>query len=224
MNKENLSSRINTLLTTTMRGQGWCTPEKGNDLALAVLKTRAQVVVEIGVFYGSSLLPMAMACDAQQQGVVWAIDPWEKAAASEGYDKVNADWWSSVDHESVYQTFLAHLKAQGVEKYVKVVRAKSNDVEPPENISVLHIDGLHTDQAVLDAERFATNVALNGFCFCDDITWSSGGPARAVEKLLAMGFTKLFERGTGAMFQRTSMGARKAGWPKGKKRGTKNKK
>lgn len=204
-----------------MKGQGWCTPEKGNELALAVLKTKASVVVEIGVFFGSSLLPMAMACAEQKHGIVWAIDPWSKEAAIEGYDGANADWWGNkVDLESVYQTFLSHLKTQGVEQYVKVVRARSDDVEPPDEIDLLNVDGQHTDQASRDVERYASRVKMNGFCYMDDVDGWNGAPARAVEKLLKLGFVKIFNRDTGAMFQRISAPEtkKKPGWPKGKKR------
>lgn len=218
-----LHSRISALLNGPMKGQGWCTPEKGNDLALAVIKTKAQVVVEIGVFFGSSLLPMAMACAEQGHGVVWAIDPWSRDAAIEGYDGVNADWWGNkVDLESVYQTFLMHLKVQGVEKYVKVVRARSDDVEPPPEIDILNVDGQHTDQASRDVERYASRVKLNGFCYMDDIDGWYGAPARAVEKLIALGFVKLFNRDTGAMFQRISVPVKKK--KQGRPIGSRNKK
>jgi hypothetical protein len=217
----NLTQRIKALLEGPMRGQGWCTPEKGNELALAVLKTRASVVVEIGVFFGSSLLPMAMACAEQNHGTVWAIDPWSREAAIEGYDGANADWWGNkVDLEAVYQTFLMHLKTQNVERFVKVIRAKSDDVDPPQEIDLLNVDGQHTEQASRDVERFASRVRLNGFCYMDDIDGWNGAPGRAVVKLESMGFVKLFNRDTGAMFQRTEIpGAKKQrGWPKGKPR------
>lgn len=220
-----LQSRIADLLNGPMKHQGWCSPQAGNDLAMAVIKTKASVVCEIGTFYGASLIPMAMACAEQNHGICWAIDPWSREASVEGYDDVNAKWWGSVDHESVYQTFLMHLRVQGLERFVKVIREKSDNVEPPDEIDVLNIDGQHTDQAIRDVERFASKVRLNCFCHIDDVEWSSGGPRRAVEKLLTMGFVEVFKRDTGAMFQRTEKKAvfipakvkKKGGRPKGSK-------
>jgi predicted O-methyltransferase YrrM len=195
----NLQAKIAAIVPTIT---GWCTPEKAQDLALAIIKSRSSVTVEIGVWGGRSAIPMALAHTEQKHGIVWAIDPWSPQASTEGYDTVNANWWGSQNHEAVYQGFLLSLKAAGVEQYVKVIRQKSDDVEPPEKIDVLHIDGQHTDQAVKDVERFASRVVPSGFVFVDDIQWSGGGVGRAVERLLAMGFVKVFDRDTGAMFQR----------------------
>lgn len=216
----NLQGKINALLAGSMKGQGWCTPEKGWDLAMAVIKTKAEVSVEIGVLYGSSLLPLALAHAEQDHGVVYAIDPWTREAGTDGYDGKNLEWWGSLDYENIYRTFLYNLKANGVEKYVKVLRQKSDDVEVPDKIDCLHIDGQHTDQASRDVERFAPRVGSGKFCFVDDISGWNGAPARAVERLMTFGYTKLFERGTGAMFQRTPppvVRQKKRGRPPGKK-------
>lgn len=211
-----LPQQIATIVPTVT---GWCSIEKAQDLALAVIKLRSSITVEIGVWGGRSCIPMALAHKEQKHGVVWAIDPWSPEASTEGYDKVNADWWGAQNHEAVYQAFLAHLKINGLEDYVRVMRRKSDDVLPPEKIDVLHVDGQHTEQAVRDVERYAARVVRNGFVFVDDISWSLGGPQRAVDRLLTMGFVKIFDCDTGAMFQRIEITEkRKAGWPKGKPR------
>lgn len=212
----NLNQRIEALIPTM---GGWCTVQRAQDLALAVLKLKAKTVVEIGTFEGRGFLSMAMALKEQGFGIAWAVDPWTNAAAVEGYDKVNADWWGSIDLEAVYQRFLGHVEKQGVKDYVKVVRQKSDDVTPPEVIDVLVVDGQHTEQAVRDVEKFASRVRPMGLVYVDDIEWSSLGPKHAVEKLLTMGFVKLFDRDTGAMFERVpAKTTPKRGWPKGKKR------
>lgn len=203
----NLTHKIATVVPTIT---GWCSVEKAQDLALAVLKTKSSISVEIGVWGGRSLVPIALAHKEQKHGVVWAIDPWSPTASTEGYDKVNADWWGAQNHELVYQNFIATLAQHGVADFVRVIRRKSDDVIPPDKICLLHVDGQHTDQAVKDIERFAVKVVIGGYVFVDDIQWSGGGVGRAVEKLLSMGFVKVFDRDTGAMFQRV---------PKTKKRG-----
>ena len=206
-----LQSRITALVPVM---DGWCSIEKANDLALAVIKSHASVSVEIGVWGGRSLIPMALAHQEQNQGIVWAIDPWSSLASVEGYDAANSDWWGKQDHEMIYQRFLASARAHGVEKFIKIVRQKSDAIEPPPVIDVLHVDGQHTEQAVRDVERFASRVRVGGFCFVDDIGWSGGGPAAAVEKLLTMGFVKLFDRDTGAMFERQAAKVAKPAEPR----------
>jgi len=198
----NLNQRIEALIPTV---GGWCSVQKAQELALAVLKIKAQVVIELGVFEGRSLLGMAMAMKEQGSGIVWAVDPWAKEPATEGYDKVNADWWGSVDFEGVHQRFLGHLEKAGVKDFVRVIRRKSDDVIPPHEICMVHLDGQHTDQAIKDVERFAPNIRQGGYIWVDDINWSGGGVARAVEKLKTMGFVHRFDRDTGAMFERVPM-------------------
>lgn len=216
----NLHARIAALVPNM---DGWCSVEKANDLALAVIKLRASVTIELGVWGGRSLLPLAMAHQEQNHGIVYAVDPWSNAASVEFQNEANTNWWGKVDHEMIYQRFLAHLKNQGVEQFVKVVRAKSDDFDPPQVVDCLHVDANHSDQAVKDVERFASKVRVGGFCFLDDINWEGGGVKRAADKLLTMGFVKLFDRDTGAMFERlpqkTPIGKKRGRKPGKKKRG-----
>lgn len=219
-----LHSRISALVP---KMPGWCSPEKANDLALAVIKMRGLPSAEVGVFAGRSCIPMAMAHQDMNAGMVLAIDPWDKFAATEGYDDVNAKWWGGLDHEAIYQQFLAYIKAEGLTNYVSVHRKKSDDVQLPDELGVAHLDGQHTDQTIKDVEKYASRVVVGGFVFVDDINWSGGGVGRAVEKLLTMGFVRLFDRDTGAMFQRVpkkiSAGPAKVSKKRGRKKGSKNK-
>ena len=136
--------------------------------------------------------------------MVYAIDPWDKVAAAEGYEEVNANWWGSLDHESIYQQFLAYIQAGGLTKYVNVQRQRSDYAQVPDELGLAHLDGQHTDQTIKDVEKYASRVVVGGFVFLDDIHWSGGGVERAMERLLKMGFKQLFVRDTGAMFQRES--------------------
>lgn len=184
---------------------GWCDLPKAIYLASVVVATRPNVVVEIGVFGGRSLIPMAMACKANGHGKVIGIDPWTKEAAAEGYSGDNAKWWAELDMEKIYDTFLADVKRHGVEEFVTIVRKKSDDVESvPDVIDVFHCDGQHTDQAVRDVERFASRVRVGGFCITDDDNWvdGGGGPQQAVKRLMEIGFVPLYKCGTGTAFQR----------------------
>lgn len=183
---------------------GWCTYEKARVLASAIVATRPNVVVEIGVWAGRSLIPMAMALRYNTTGRALAIDPWNAQISSEGMTGENLKWWSSVDHEDIYNHFTFFVNHYGLSNIVEIKRCKSNDVEPPESIGLFHCDGNHSEQAVTDVNRFASKVVIGGFCFCDDIHWTGGGVSMAVEALTNLGFKELFKLDTGAMFQRVS--------------------
>lgn len=194
-----LSMQIATVLPTL---QGWCTLEKALALADAVLELKPDIVVELGVFGGSSLIPMALACKQLGRGTVVGVDPWSKSASVEGYDAANAEWWGKLDHDAIMQGFLDAIAKLELTQRVVVKRLKSDDFPPPTVIDLLHIDAQHTDQAVRDVERFVPHVRKSGLVCVDDIEWSGGGVRRAVDLLLTMGFVQLYPIGTGAMFKR----------------------
>lgn len=182
---------------------GWCSVEKGKVLAMLVLATKPAVCVEIGVWGGRSALPVALALRQNGSGKLIAIDSWSPQASVEGYDKANSDWWKEQDHEAIYQKFLNTISRHQVGGFVEVVRSKSDDYALQTECQYLHVDGQHTIQALNDVERYATKVSLHGIVVMDDIEWSGGGVAKAVERLKEIGFQELFKLGTGAVFQRT---------------------
>lgn len=193
---------------------GWCPLEKAMDLASTVVALRPKISIDIGVFGGKSLLPMALACEAVGNGVVIGIDPWDIAASTEGYTGENANWWGKLDHEGIYQGFMANVDRLGLKNRVAIERAKSDDAAVPKIIDLLHVDGQHTDQAVRDVKRFATKVRIGGVVCLDDLEWQNDGVKSvelAVAALLPLGFVELYRvsqpNGSWGMFQRISLPA-----------------
>lgn len=183
-------------------GHGWCTQEKARVLASIIVATRPEVVVEIGVWAGKSAIPMAMAVHYNHVGKVIAIDPWNAQISSEGMTGANLQWWSSVDHNDIYNHFTHAVNHFGVSQVMDIRRCKSDDVEPPMNIGLFHCDGNHSEQAIRDVERFAPKVKTGGFCFCDDVQWDGGGVGKATQLLKDVGFIELYKLDTGALYQR----------------------
>lgn len=181
---------------------GWCSVEKAHTLASVILATHPMTVVEIGIWAGRSLIPMGMAVHHVKVGKVIGIDAWSKEAATVGLEGANLQWWQTVPYEDIYRQFINSLHRFGVSQVVEIHRSKSDDVQPPDNIGVLHVDGGHTIQAIRDVQRYACNVRRGGFCFMDDVGWTGGGVASAVNELERLGFQKLFDLDTGGLFQR----------------------
>lgn len=198
-----LFQKISEVVPT--RGQ-WCEGDKANRLAAIVLALKPSVTVEIGVYLGGSFLPMALAHKHLGHGVVVGIDPWSNAAAEEGYEGDNRKWWGNVvDLEAIYQDFIKCVHLLGVDNVTDIRRAKSDDVEPPPIIDVLHVDGQHTEQAVRDVRRFGSKVRIGGVVVMDDTDWANGEdrPVRRAEQwLIDNGFSMLYTLGTGAVYER----------------------
>lgn len=184
-------------------GYGWCDKSKTEALVSMVVAYRPSLVVEVGVFGGGSFIPMAMAAKWLGSGMVVGIDPWDKDIAVQAQTtNKDREWWAAIDLEAVYNNFSQRVHELGLDNVTKIFRNRSNNVEPPGTISILHIDGSHNDQAVTDVVRFAPRVEAGGICVTDDSAWVGGGPARAEQRLLQIGFVKRYNLGSGAVFVR----------------------
>lgn len=184
---------------------GWAGPYKASVLAAITIAIRPTIAVEIGVWGGQSAIPVALALKEIGRGMLYCIDPWNKAESKIGQTGENEKWWGEVaDHELVFNDFLRAMRETGTENCIRIIREASDNVTPPKSIDLLHIDGNHSDQAIKDVERFAANVRVGGFVCADDCQWIGGSVLRAVAKLQSMGFVELYKLGTGALFQRVA--------------------
>lgn len=196
----NLFQRISDWLVESKNE--WCKPIKAHALAAAILTLRPKVVVEIGIFRGGSFIPMAMALKETGSGIAIGIDPWNAKASIEGQTGEDLAWWANVDHEAIYREFLGYVNHIGLYDVVQIERKRSDEFQPHGVIDLLHIDGNHGPQSIRDVERYASHIRIGGLCFMDDIGWRGGSVAAAALRLMEMGFVKLYDMDTGAMFQR----------------------
>lgn len=182
---------------------GWCQLDKSLTLASLILSYRPEITVEIGVFGGRSLIPMALAHKAIGSGLVIGIDAWSKDVAmrEQTCDEDRA-WWSALDYQKIYRDFIGEINKRDLSKWARIVVNDSLKVIPPTNIGVLHVDGAHSVTAANDMMRFGPHVVRGGFLVTDDTTWTGGGVALGEKKILDLGFKPLYKLGTGAVFQR----------------------
>lgn len=162
--------------------EGWCSKFKASVLVDLVLMLKPDTVVEIGVFGGKSLVPMGIACKANQRGVVYGIDPWATASSTEGMDGENLNWWGSIDHEAIYQGLVKKVKAFKLNDRISLLRSTSEDAGPLGTIDILHVDGNHSEKAALfDVLKWVPYVRSGGAIIMDDLNWE--GPQKAIEYL-----------------------------------------
>lgn len=184
----------------------WCSPEKAHHLAALVVALKPSVVVEIGVWRGASVLPMLVGLafnrDLGITGHAYAIDPWDADASTQGESAINAAWWAAVDHERARVDFLHRLEKSGLADLCNVVRARSDNVTPPDHIGLLHVDGSHTEQAIRDVARFAPNVTGGGIMVLDDIGWEGDHVHRARDNARELGFVEIYPLAPGVVMQR----------------------
>lgn len=182
---------------------GWCTPEKGVDLADLILEYKPTNAIEIGVFGGRSLFAMAMAM--QQLGrVATGIDPWVKAATLIGQDDENSRWWASIDIESIYRQFVQSVHDLSLLDACQWLRGDSQNVAPliaDGSIEFFHLDSNHSEFiSCRDVTTWAPKMANKSIWVMDDTDWHT--QTTAVDMIQDAGFSLKNDRVKYMIFER----------------------
>lgn len=151
--------------------EGWCTQVKASILIDLVSLFSPKKIVEIGVFGGKSLIPMAFALrENGQEGKIYGIDPWSIQESVQGMDAVNTEWWGGVDHEYILAGLKEKITKFGLDNYVTLIRGSSKDVFLIRDIDILHVDGNHSEEAaIFDVCKWMSLVRRGGFIIFDDV-------------------------------------------------------
>jgi predicted O-methyltransferase YrrM len=181
---------------------GWCTVEKAKKLMSIITEMNPSLCVELGVFGGRSLLPIALAA---KNARVIGIDAWSKPACLEGTnDKANADWWAQIDYDYFYKYTDDLMKSNGLS--VELLRKKSNEVShffEDESIDFLHQDSNHSEEITCEeVELYWNKVCKGGIWVFDDINWKT--TKKAQELLIENGYEEIYtpEKREWAVFRR----------------------
>jgi len=166
---------------------GWCSQDKAGVLIDLILKNKPKVILEIGVWGGKSLIPMACALRANRDGIIYGIDPWETKASLQGLtNEANKGFWGWVDHTAVMQGLIDRIEEFDLGAYIELIRDTSENADPIYNIDILHIDGNHSDEtSFIDATKWVPLVKPGGLIIYDDITWSENGVSASQARAVA---------------------------------------
>jgi hypothetical protein len=167
---------------------GWCSYQKASILMDLMLKAKPKVIVEIGVWGGKSLLPMAFTLKGFGFGKIYGIDPWENEASLEGVvHESNIAYWGNIDHQLVLDCLIQTIDSYDLYDYVELIRSTSAKAPLIENIDILHVDGNHSEvTSYLDVTKWLPMVKKGGWIVVDDMTWFENGmttTGKAVEYL-----------------------------------------
>jgi len=173
----NLPAHIEKAVETYIPSmEGWLDVNRGCEMAMLIIDTKPEVVVEIGVFGGRSLISQAFGLRENLKGKIYGIDPWSVTTAIEGdSDAENAGWWKgNIDMAVIHQGCMKAIWDHHLEPWVVVIRAASQYVYDlfPHNIDVLYIDGNHSElSSCRDVENYVPRVKSGGWIWFDDCDW-----------------------------------------------------
>jgi predicted O-methyltransferase YrrM len=176
---------------------GWCSEQKGAFLVSLILEAKPDRIVEIGVYGGKSLVPMACALQANRKGIIFGVDPWDSVeSVKELREEANVGFWERLDHGKIKRTLMTNIRKFNLQQHVQLIEKTSEATSPISDIGLLHIDGNHSDAAsYFDVCKWGPLVKSGGYIILDDMTWCEKGvytTARAAEWLDA-NCTKLTE-------------------------------
>ncbi|WP_167334909.1 class I SAM-dependent methyltransferase [Mesorhizobium loti] len=160
--------------------EGWCSREKSTVIADIVISERAQICVEIGVYGGRSLIPVAAALKQNGKGEIYGIETWDPTIATEYVtNESNDTWWRGIDFNAIKRNFYRFIAEQDLASQVRIIEAPSADAASLfKTLDYLHIDGAHsTYNAAEDVVLYAKKVRRRGIIILDDTNWPTTKPA-----------------------------------------------
>lgn len=165
-----------TLLENVKALEGWCSPSKSLLLYDLARQHKPGTVVEIGIYGGRSIVPLAAALRDNGHGQVYGIETWSGSAATSYRTNIANDfWWMNIDFPKIKGDFLQFVVAHGLQDTIRVVEAASDRCGGLfDRIDMLHIDGGHsTYGAAQDVVNYVSKVPAGGIIVYDDINWPS---------------------------------------------------
>lgn len=152
----------------------WCSKEKIDLLMDLILVEKPKKCVEVGVFTGSSLLPVAATLSFLNQGTIYAVDAWSNSEAIKNWSDLdpNKAWWSTVDMKAVYSTFDEMLNQWKLHPYCNILKMPSEIAfdSIPDEIDFLHLDGDYSEVgSSKDVETYLPKVKSGGYILLSNL-------------------------------------------------------
>ncbi len=192
--------------------EGWCDIEKAADLACWVYRSKPAIAVELGVFGGKSLIPIACALRYiaktlfNKSGVVYGVDPWKVAAAIEGENgKDNDDWWlNKVNLHEIHRLCMEAIWKNSLDDYVGVFRTTGElaaSMFRDGSVGFLHQDSNHSELvSCRQVKLWAPKLTPKAHWVLDDIDWPSQGAA--IKLIEESGFQRIGGTAKYSVFRR----------------------
>ena len=159
-------------IISSLKGS-WCSEEKTNLLMDLILLEQPSICVEIGVFTGSSVLPVATTLKFLKKGKIFAVDAWSNQIAVRNWDDndPNKAWWSSLDMKAISKSFKSMIKDRKLQDFCTVISLPSEEaINQIESIDFLHLDGDYSEiGSMQDIELYLPKVKSGGYILLSNL-------------------------------------------------------
>jgi len=179
-NQNEWQTRLSTVMPAL---EGWCTTEKALKLVEVIITNQIHQIIEIGIYGGKSLIPMALAVkEVNPAGRCFGIEAWDtKIAIEEKTSIENDDWWAKLDIIRIKNDFLKYITQSSLTEIIRIIELPVTEglaifmkKRYRNKIGLIHIDGNHSErQAFHDVKMAYTILPADGVIVLDDIDWHS---------------------------------------------------
>ena len=187
--------------------EGWCSKEKALNFIDLVLQTKPDVCVEIGIFGGASVFPVAATLQYLGKGVIVGIDPWDKIECIKYFDPIedreHLEWWGKVNLQRIKETYFNLIAKHGFEEICVTLPTTSEKAATEIGIiDILYIDGNHSEiTSTQDVMLYLPKVRKGGYIWMDDALWPT--TQHAIDLVLeACDVIKLIDDGNCILFRK----------------------
>jgi len=171
--------------------EGWCSLGKSERMCEVIIERRCRLVIELGVFGGRSLAPMALTLKHLGSGTAFGIEAYDPAVATaEETDANNDGWWRALDFGAIKRPLLDFVLRHDLALVLKLVELSSDEAfrafDSPRfrgKVDFLHVDGAHAQAQVMrDVLQWTRLLAPDAVVVLDDIHWPGVQAAQALVK------------------------------------------
>lgn len=170
---------------------GWCPVEKAQWLAKWIVGHWCASVVEIGVFGGRSLIPMALAMQEVRRlrgswpGRVVGVDSYSNADSVESdFTEEGKKWWGAVDLVAIKKRCESAIEEIGLKDVCSLMIVSSGvgvTHFADGTLDLVHVDGGHSEpQSTGDVKLWWPKLRMGGVMVMDDTHWDSVRAARNI--------------------------------------------
>ncbi len=165
-----------------------CSQEKVNLLMDLIVLTRPRRCVEVGVFKGSSTLPIVATLQYLHAGILYAIDAWSTTEVVRYVDPADphAKRWSKINMKKAKRRFERLLEEWRIGKRCTIIAEPSKKAASKikKQIDFLHLDGGWSEKASLtDVQLYLPKVKSNGYILFSNIFFAPNSKKKAFSAL-----------------------------------------
>lgn len=168
---------LNQVETASKNVPGWYSRARMEATVALIINIKPKLCVEVGVFGGASLLPIAMTLKRIKLGHVYAVDSWNNSDCTKYMpdEDPNKDWWSHLPLNDFYTSFVEALKINKVKKKCTIIKGesvRSASKFKDNSIDFLNWDGnLSSLGAQKELQAYLPKIKSGGYILVNNVKW-----------------------------------------------------